>query len=725
MLTIDNPADLPVPQVVAELPVNPTADTNDWDTVFAIRFNDANTAITSSWGSVSDKAKNVAQQASDDPSYQLSGTLGPWQLTVGGDGKNIRMNCPFVSGTYQAGGAKSYDITNYQVIIEVGMEWVPDPDQFAFSIGGNDQIDAIKADLNKSVLDAALIAEFQKNGKTVAATAVVTLLTTDQDWLITDGKINYYLFYNTDKYKNEFLQVYQFEDAWKNNLQLLKEAVSAQQPAVVLVTIKNDQTQGIAAAVLPQLLSEWFNTNIGEFNNVFSSLDISPGLSTKDNYTWIKPTGTSYAVTDMGTLDNSVFGVLTMTRGRPSPASHSVSPNAIPTADGANAGFLISGPAFMKEMMLGGARTIFSNEPETSFDITNDGLTVTNNKQLTWGRFKKDDTPKDSVSSSYGGQLDANQLPDQLVADLKGTWVSTGEGGGYYDPGIMVAGYSATVSNQGHNWYLTSPDGQTEYLLELSDTDATKIDLFDSMLFTIQAKQFKMSLDNSYLEIQFIDLLYPESWEYDVHINYTEQVALGLKAIGGKQIFWFDQVTKDLVVNVSKTKTAITVEIVEDCVVGVIGLLAVVAPLLDGIRAAVSIGEVLEEGGSAVVSAEGIAEATENTPLLEQQLNEADGLANGVEQAGGRWPAFKNAFTATRWKVLGGIAAVIGAAVGVQTAVEAIMEAMAKGDWEDVPGFDEFANDAIEPYSWPGVTGYELKNAVLAASLQIGLQTKH
>ncbi|PRY27014.1 P-47 protein [Spirosoma oryzae] len=725
MLTIENPTELPVPEVVAQLPVNKTADTNDWDTVFAIRFNDANTAIANSWSTVSDKAKNVAQTASDDPSYQLNGTLGPWQLTVGGDGKNIRLNCPFISGTYQAGAAKSYDVTNYQVIIEVGMQWVPDPDQFAFTISGNDEINTIKTDLNKSVLNAALVGEFQKNGKSLSTSATVTLITTDQDWLITDGKANYYLFYNADKYQNEFLQVYQFEDAWKNNLQLLKDAVSGDQPAVVLITIKNDQTQGIAAAVLPELLSEWFNTHIGELNHVFSSLDLSPNLDTKDNYKWIKPTGTSYAVTDNGTLDNSVFGVLTMTRGRTAPASHQVSPNAIPDRDGANAGFLISGTAFMKEMMLGGARTIFSNEPDTSFTITNDGLTVTNNKQLTWGRFKKDDTAKATVSASYAAQLDNNQLPDQLVADLKGQWISDGQGGGYWDPGIMVAGYSAHVTNQGSHWYLSSPDGQTEYLLEVNESNASQINMFDSMVFTIQAQQFKMSLDNSYLEIQFIDLLYPESWEYDVHINYTEQVALGLKTLGGKQIFWFDQVTKDLVVNVTKTKTAITVAIVEDCVVAVIGLLAVVAPLIDGIRAAVAVGEVVEDAGSAAISAEGIAEATENTPLVEQQMNEANGLANGVEQAGGRWPAFKNAFTATRWKVLGGIAAVIGAAVGVQTAVEAIMEAMAKDEWEKVPGFDEFANDAIEPYSWPGVSGYDLKNAALASSLQIGLQTKH
>ena len=723
--TLTSTATTPVPKVVKDLPVNKNADTNNWDTVFAIRFNDANTAIVGNWPNVNSTAKNVKQAASDDPSYNIDGVLGPWQLTVGGDGKNIRMNCPFVSGTYHAGGAKSYDIKGYEIVIEVGMEWIPNPDQFAFSIGGNDKVNTIKTDLNKSILDSTLIAEFKSHGKTLSSSATVSIITASEDWLITDGDNNYYVFYNADKYKDEFLQIYEFEDTWKNNLKLLKDAASSEEPAVIIVTIKNDKTEGIAGAVLPQLLSEWFNTNIGEFNHVFCALDLTPALSTKTNYKWIRPTGTSYAVTDNGTLDNSVFAVLTMTQGHTAPSSHQVSPNAIPNKDdGTNAGFLISGTCYMKNMMLAGACTVFNNEPITSFDITNDGLSVTNNKKLTWGRFKKDDKVIATVSSSYASQLNNNQLPDQMVADLKGKWIPTGQGSGYYDPGIMVKGYSAHETAKGYSWYLASPDEKTQYLLELDPNDTSKINMYNSMVFTIKERQFKMSLDNSFLEIQFIDLLYPESWEYDVHINYTEQAALGLKEIGGKQLFWFDQVTKDMTVNVTKTKAGITAAIVEASVVAAISLVAVAAPLIDGLRAAATVGEITEETGSAIVSVEAFSEVDEETALIDREANEANALENGTEQVAGRWPAFKNAFTATRWKVLGGIAAVIGAGVATQEAIEAIMEAMAKSEWEKVPGFDEFANDAIVPYSWPGVDSYDLKNAQLAASLQIGLEAQ-
>lgn len=707
---------VPVPTVVKELPVNQNAETNDWDTVFAIRFNEANTAITNNWANVDSKAKNVSQAASDDPSFNLTGVLGPWQLTVGGDGKNIRMKCPFTSGTYKAGSG-NYDVKDYAVVIEVGMQWVPDPDQFAFTVSGNAEVNTIKGDLDKSTIDNTLRSAFQAKDKTLSASAAVSLITLGKDWLIKDGKDNYYIFYNVDKYKGEFLQIYQFQDTWKNNLKVLESGVSEEEPAVIIVTIENNQTEGIAAAVLPELLSEWFNSNIGDFNYVFSILDLSPSLSDNDKYGWIKPTGTSYAVTDNGTLDNSVFGVLTMTQNHTSPTSHEVSPNAIPSGDGVNAGFLISGTSFLKNMMLAGAQTVFDNAPLSAFDISNDGLTITNNADMTWGRFKKEDKSILSVSSSYAAQLNKEILPQQMVDDFLGTYYSEG----YYDPGIDLKGFSVHVSAKGLSWYLVSSDSKTQYLLELNSNN---IDVFNSMVFNIKKKQFKMSLDNSYLEIQFIDLVYPESWEYDVHINYTEQVSMGLTTVGEKQIFWFDQVTKDLVVNVTKTKEAVTVAIVEDSIMAVIGLIAVVAPLIDGIRAAVTVVEVTEDAGAVAVAADGFVEATENTPLIEQEANEVDGVANGATQVRGGWTGFKNAFTATRWKVLGGIAGAIASGVAIQDGIEEIMESIAKGDWEKVPGFDEFANDVIVPYSWPGVTGYDLKSTQLAASLQIGLETK-
>ena len=107
------------------------ADTYGWDTAFAINFTHANTAIVKAWPNVSDGAKNLKQIADDDPSYHVDATLGPWQLTMGGDGKNVRLLCPIVSGSYTAGSKViPFAGVGCEVVIEVGMQWVPNPDQF-------------------------------------------------------------------------------------------------------------------------------------------------------------------------------------------------------------------------------------------------------------------------------------------------------------------------------------------------------------------------------------------------------------------------------------------------------------------------------------------------------------------------------------------------------------------------------------------------------------------
>lgn len=82
------------------------ADTYGWDNVFALNFIKANDALTKGWANVDSKAKNLVQSFTDDDTgveFDLDSTFGPWQLTENGDGKNIRMVCPIISGTYKFG----------------------------------------------------------------------------------------------------------------------------------------------------------------------------------------------------------------------------------------------------------------------------------------------------------------------------------------------------------------------------------------------------------------------------------------------------------------------------------------------------------------------------------------------------------------------------------------------------------------------------------------------
>lgn len=703
------------------------APTNGWDTVFAINFTNANSALTSGWSSVNDKAKNLSLAYTDPDfgiKFTLDGVFNPWQLTVGGDGKNIRMVCPFKSGTYTA-GKESYDLAAdptkpTEVTIEVGMEWVPDPNQKAFVLADEaDHVSTIKNDLDNSTIDSDLKAAFSNNGISLSDSAKAQVVQNGLEWHITDGgddtSSGYYIFYSQDKDNNQFLTIYKYEKSWVNNLKLLAQQVSASQPAVTIVTIANNPAKpGIAADTLPQLLSEWFNTNIAEFNHVFAVLDIAPSVAADDEYAWTKPTSTSYAVTDQGSMDTSIFGVLTMAGGTPAGNNHQVSPYTIPTgtdANGANAGFLISGPDFVKHMLLPGAQAIFDNADNSSFEIINDHLTVQNTAELVWGKFMMDNKKRGSVTDNdYSATLDQGTLPDGLRDELMNQL-------DIYLPGDI----GVEVTSKGSQWLLTTgQEGSDEYILSKDNND---FDVYLATVVKIDKGGFKMSLNHTYVEIEFIGLNYSYSSDFDVHVNYTEQVVLGLKDQGGKQIFWFDQVLKNLVVSVTKTKAAITREIVEGAITAALSLVAVAGPIIEGLSASAEITGVTEEAGNGIVDAEAFAEAEEANPqAAEEDAQEAADA--GASQLSKKLTNIKNAFATPKWKAMAAIAGVAGAITGVDQAVSAIAEAAAKNEWENVPGFDDFANTMIKPYTFPTVTAFDLKSAWLAESLQVGLEAK-
>lgn len=91
----------------------PIADTLGWDTVFAIRLPDVNQALM----------KPAASPGAFDQDlgggYSIEGEFGPWQVTMGGDGKNLYLLAPITAGnlhfnhnsTSMAGGMATVIIT--------------------------------------------------------------------------------------------------------------------------------------------------------------------------------------------------------------------------------------------------------------------------------------------------------------------------------------------------------------------------------------------------------------------------------------------------------------------------------------------------------------------------------------------------------------------------------------------------------------------------------------
>lgn len=102
------------------IPATGTADTNGWDTVYAIMFKDVNKSIInkSSTPTGFDHTSHSKLLNSD---IVTKGTFGPWQLT-GGDGHLLDMTMPIIGGSLTLGGNPN-DLTggSAQVQVELAM----------------------------------------------------------------------------------------------------------------------------------------------------------------------------------------------------------------------------------------------------------------------------------------------------------------------------------------------------------------------------------------------------------------------------------------------------------------------------------------------------------------------------------------------------------------------------------------------------------------------------
>ena len=105
----------PAPMTEPPAPASsvPIADTLGWDTVFAIRLPDVNKALKEPNASPGAFSKDLGG------GYSIQGTFGPWQVTRGGDGRNLYLLAPITSGTMEfnnqptsmAGGVATVIIT--------------------------------------------------------------------------------------------------------------------------------------------------------------------------------------------------------------------------------------------------------------------------------------------------------------------------------------------------------------------------------------------------------------------------------------------------------------------------------------------------------------------------------------------------------------------------------------------------------------------------------------
>ncbi len=104
------------------------ADTYGWDTVYAIKYNDVNSAIAKS--GVSQTLKELVQTDGSTTITVPVGKFGDWGLAMGGDGQNVRMSVPIDELIYDDGGSVTFD--GLTATIEVCLEFIPQRDPMLY-----------------------------------------------------------------------------------------------------------------------------------------------------------------------------------------------------------------------------------------------------------------------------------------------------------------------------------------------------------------------------------------------------------------------------------------------------------------------------------------------------------------------------------------------------------------------------------------------------------------
>ncbi|MGH2413373.1 MAG: TULIP family P47-like protein, partial [Microcystaceae cyanobacterium] len=271
-----------------------SVDTNNWDAVYAIHFSTLNQSIIQQWKPITMQFEETDDSMPDVPiKYVLDATFAPWQLALGGDGKNVRFTCPIQSGTFSSQKpdgtvAKTYSFPQTgpktTIVIEVGMEWIPDPSQQFFAIADKPTIDSLVAALDsQTTVPTALVQLFAKNNIILDISATVNIYTPGWEWAILNKDQYFYVLYarqldNNQQVEAEFLYVYKFSQQWKANLQLLIDDIKEGGSAVTVTNILNSPIPAAdktPALMFEEVITEWFNVNLGDFATIFAQANVT------------------------------------------------------------------------------------------------------------------------------------------------------------------------------------------------------------------------------------------------------------------------------------------------------------------------------------------------------------------------------------------------------------------------------------------------------------------
>ena len=157
---------------------------------------------------------------------------------------------------------------------------------------------------------------------------------------------------------------------------------------VVRSAILQDETP--ADPPVTTLFDKMLNDDIGDFTNVFQTVDLADKIDDSDAFDWIKPKTFAYAAADVpGTSPaETVFAVLNNTTAMQTPGTlaEQVDPSIVADLPaGANAVLAISAERITEHILLPVAKSLVKGGgKDGDFEIAGDGRIVQNTKELAW-----------------------------------------------------------------------------------------------------------------------------------------------------------------------------------------------------------------------------------------------------------------------------------------------------------------------------------------------------
>lgn len=382
-----------------------TITTNGWDTVYATTYTVINAQIAAQWPSLTTADGDLGHITGDiekHPQVKTDLYTSSWELMQGGSGSIVQMRLPIASGSYTGLFGDVYDLAGSDIIIQLGLAWVPEPGQIQFAISSN--LSGIETDLDaETTVTANIVKAFSAGGVTLSTSSTITVFTKSSCWKIADPSSTQSFYLRLTEVQNSasLIEVFQYQP---NNLYAPGAAPKQEKPVppinpvtVISAGKFSDPEDG---AVFLELIANNIDEHLKRFAFVFASVDVVTDLAKNDAWAWLQPTALGYAVVEPlanPTNDNSCFAILSMVNGQSNPQAV-LQADLGAVASGCDSGLLISPTMFLTNMLYAGITSVFTNSTSADFTVDASNLSIKNVNQLNWANCTLDDGTKVSLT---------------------------------------------------------------------------------------------------------------------------------------------------------------------------------------------------------------------------------------------------------------------------------------------------------------------------------------